>query len=584
MAGIALKYDSFLILGDFNIHVCCDSKLLVKDFLNIIDSFNLTQWVSGPTHEKGHTLDLVLSHGLEVCITDISELRISDHLPVLCTLTLRCSMDKSNAPLRKKRALNVLTAPAFSAAFMDSGIMNSNCKNVEDLSAILHSTCTYILDSIAPFRTVHAKHSSEPWLNDYTRSLRRDYRRAERRWKKDRLHVSLQILRTRLSAHQEAVKTVKTQFVSNVVSANSHRPQVLFNILNRFFSLCDNPGVTSSPSMCDDFLAFFNNKILSIRALVSFSAVSVQSPPPVCSAVLEQFVPVSLKDLTAIVSGLRSSHCPSDSLPPSLLKNTFNIVGPFILKLINTSLATGCIPLCFKQAVVQPLLKKQNLDPTVLSNYRPISKLPFLSKVLEKVVYLQLQAHLDSNMISEKIQSGFKSLHSTETALLRIFNDILLTMDSGSPAALLLLDLSAAFDTVDHNILLSRLESHAGLKGSALQWFRSYLTERFFYVNMGPHNSELAPLKYGVPQGSILGPALFALYLLPLGSIFSRYSISFHCFADDLQIYLPLKSGSDQPQLLLRCLDDVKQWLSLNFLQLNENKTEVVIFGNFNHI
>uniref|UniRef100_A0A669BFN4 Reverse transcriptase domain-containing protein n=1 Tax=Oreochromis niloticus TaxID=8128 RepID=A0A669BFN4_ORENI len=224
------------------------------------------------------------------------------------------------------------------------------------------------------------------------------------------------------------------------------------------------------------------------------------------------------------------------------------------------------------------------LDPTVLSNYRPISKLPFLSKVLEKVVYLQLQAHLDFKMISEKFQSGFKSLHSTETALLRIFNDILLTLDSGSPAALLLLDLSAAFDTVDHDILLSRLEFHAGLKGSALQWFRSYLSERSFHVNMGPHNSKIAPLKYGVPQCSILGPALFALYLLPLGSIFSRYSISFHCFADDLQIYLPLKAGSDHPQLLLRCLDDVKQWLSLNFLKLNENKTEVVIFGNFNHI
>uniref|UniRef100_A0A669EEK3 Reverse transcriptase domain-containing protein n=1 Tax=Oreochromis niloticus TaxID=8128 RepID=A0A669EEK3_ORENI len=185
-------------------------------------------------------------------------------------------------------------------------------------------------------------------------------------------------------------------------------------------------------------------------------------------------------------------------------------------------------------------------------------------------------------MISEKFQSGFKSLHSTETALLRIFNDILLTLDSGSPAALLLLDLSAAFDTVDHDILLSRLEFHAGLKGSALQWFRSYLSERSFHVYICPHNSKIAPLKYDVPQGSILGPALFALYLLPLGSIFSRYSISFHCFADDLQIYLPVKAGSDHPQLLLR--DDVKQWLSLNFLKLNENKTEVVIFGNFNHI
>lgn len=270
----------------------------------------------------------------------------------------------------------------------------------------------------------------------------------------------------------------------------------------------------------------------------------------------------------------------SDCLAPSLLKNTFNTVGPFILRLINMSLATGCVPSCFKQAIAQPLLKKHNLDPTVLSNYRPISKLPFLSKVLEKVVYLELQAHLDFNKISEKFQSGFKSLHSTETALLWVFNDSLSTLDSGSPAAILLLDLSAAFDTVDHDILLSRLEFHAGLKGSALQWFQSYLSGRSFYVNMGPHSSKISPLNYGVPQGSILGPALFALYLLPLGSIFSGY-ISFHCFGDDLQIYLPLKAGSDCPQLLLRCLDDMKQWMSLNILKRNKNKTEVVIFGNF---
>lgn len=131
-----------------------------------------------------------------------------------------------------------------------------------------------------------------------------------------------------------------------------------------------------------------------------------------------------------------------------------------------------------------------------------------------------------------------KSLHSTETALLMVFNDIL---DSGSPAALLLLDLTAAFDVVDHDILLSQLESCAGLKGSALQWFWSHLSGRTFYVNMGHHSSKIAPLNYGAPQGSILGPALFALYMLALGSIFSQNNLSslFHYFADDLQIYLP---------------------------------------------
>lgn len=115
--------------------------------------------------------------------------------------------------------------------------------------------------------------------------------------------------------------------------------------------------------------------------------------------------------------GLRPSDCPLDSLPARLFKDVFDFVGPVVLNLINASLTSGCVPGVFKHAVVQPILTKHNLDPSVLSNYRPISKLPFLSKVLEKVVYAQLQLHLNSNDIMEKFQSGFKSCHSTETAL-----------------------------------------------------------------------------------------------------------------------------------------------------------------------
>ena len=115
------------------------------------------------------------------------------------------------------------------------------------------------------------------------------------------------------------------------------------------------------------------------------------------------------------------------------------------------------------------LSKKHNLDPSVLSNFRPISKLPFLSKVLEKVVLNQLQSHLDFNDILEKFQSGFKSCHSTETALLRVFNDLFLTADAGNSAVLVLLDLTAAFD-----ILLSRIESCVGVKGTVLKWLQSY--------------------------------------------------------------------------------------------------------------
>uniref|UniRef100_A0A3B1J046 Reverse transcriptase domain-containing protein n=1 Tax=Astyanax mexicanus TaxID=7994 RepID=A0A3B1J046_ASTMX len=169
---------------------------------------------------------------------------------------------------------------------------------------------------------------------------------------------------------------------------------------------------------------------------------------------------------------------------------------------------------------------------------------------------------------------------STESALLRVFNDIFVFTDSGDCAVLLLLDLTAAFDTVDHENLISRLEQWVGIGGIALKWFRSFLTDRTFCISLADSKSTSAPFLCGVPQGSILAPLLFSLYLLPLSSILRKHGISFHCYADDCQIYVPLKKKdkcSIEP--LLKCLEDIKAWLAGNFLKLNEDKTEVMVFG-----
>lgn len=145
---------------------------------------------------------------------------------------------------------------------------------------------------------------------------------------------------------------------------------------------------------------------------------------------------------------------------------------------------------------------------------------------------------------------------------------------------LLLLDLTAAFDTVDHNILISRLETCVGISGNALNWFKSYLLNRRFSVCMGDCTSASSLLSCGLPQGSVLAPLLFSFYMLPLGSILRKYSVSFHCYADDTQLYIPFKSNdSTAIERLLACLNEVKAWMSTNFLSLNESKTELILFG-----
>ncbi|KAI2668802.1 hypothetical protein H4Q32_005609 [Labeo rohita] len=188
-----------------------------------------------------------------------------------------------------------------------------------------------------------------------------------------------------------------------------------------------------------------------------------------------------LESVSKLILKSNSSSCHLDPAPTPLLKLCHSAISAPISHFINASLTSASLPLPLKTAAVTPVLKKPNLDPSVLSNYRPISNLPFISKLLESTVAAQLQSFLVDNNLFDPFQSGFRPLYSTETALVKVVNDLLLSSDSGSLSILLLLDLSSAFDTVSHDLLISRL-SDLGISGTALSWFSSYLSGRQFYI------------------------------------------------------------------------------------------------------
>ena len=276
---------------------------------------------------------------------------------------------------------------------------------------------------------------------------------------------------------------------------------------------------------------------------------------------------------------LRRNVFPRPRKDPKILE----ILLPIITAVVNNVLRLSYVPKDLKLAILKPRLKKPGANPSQMSNFRPVSNLQFVSKVLEKAVATQITRYLEEQQLMDPLQSAYRTGHSTETAMVHVKNEIDGILDEGDAALLVLLDLSAAFDTIDHEILLRRLEDSVGIRGDALQWIRSYLTERFQHVKIRETSSEKSPLTTGVPQGSVLGPLLFTLYVLPLKEIIQRHDIQRHHYADDTQLYTRIRIRDSNTEVahdvarMERCIEEVSAWMSQNKLKLNHTKTEVLV-------
>ena len=576
-----------VISGDFNIHF--DSATDSSTFRSFLNSYHLTQHVHFPTHKYGHILDYIITKSDSTIISSVDWTIpfISDHYTVHCAITVP-SHRRPPITTKLTRAFRSIDIESFSNDITASDLYSTTPTSLDTYLSLFNTTLISLVDKHAPLKSTKcSSKTSKPFITKDILKEKQKRSKLESIYRKTKFTSDLTKFKAQSRLVSKMITTSRRTYFRSMITQHKDKPRQLWSTLNTLLSRKSLPCLPNCASLSDiasSFLLFFDGKISKLCSNFSTATPLVNtlhsepsSPPPILSTLS----PATHEEVLHAIMSASNATCALDIIPTFLLKACIQALLPPITELINLCLDSGSFPRLYKHALVTPLLKKYNLPTDDLSSYRPISNLNFISKILERIIHSRLTSHLDSFPSITPFQSAYRHYHSTETALLRIQNDLLLSINEQKVSALVLLDLSAAFDTIDHTILLNRLSSFYGISGSALDMLSSYLNNRTQSVSINGTTTPPSPTITGVPQGSVLGPLLFTLYTSPLSQIFSSSPVSFHLYADDTQLYISFSASDAHSNLsmLSSTLETVHFWLTFNRLTVNPSKTEFLIIG-----
>ena len=574
-----------VILGDFNVHVNKPNKWDPKRFLSTLSTYGYRQYIFGPTHKAGNTLDLVITRCDDDIIQDshIHPLWYSDHHIVMCTV--RCEKPQPLKVSQTSHDFRKLDQRKFCDLLEDRfREIPKDCDDPDKLCDMFESITSSILDELCPTTTKERIVKARlPWYNDNIHQERRVRRQLERKWRKTRDEDDYSALLVQKDRVNKLIVEAKQGFFTDkFLSSNTKE---MFKTLNGLLNTSAKtlPIANSDVDLANNFLAFFVEKVENIRSKIT-ADTGYEQETGECDTAMPCFKQLSNSDVAKIIGNLSSKSCSLDTLPSWLIKQNLECLLPIISRIVNSSLLSGVFPETLKHSIITPIIKKVTMYPNTLKSYRPVANIKFMAKIIEKAASSQVIQHVNDHNLGEMFQSAYKTHHSTETALLQVKNNILQSLDDNKVVLLVLLDLSAAFDTIDHGILIDRLKTRFGINGTALQWFKTYLKDRSTRVMINNVMSLQHVLNYSVPQGSIVGPQGFIMYTHPVGDIIRAHNICFHTYADDTQLFCdfnPKIQGDCERALgvLTFCVSEINTWMCQNMLQLNQEKTEFIVIA-----
>ena len=596
LADISTISHDILLCGDVNfdlLKICTDP--VAADFYDSLSSVSMIPTITKPTRltdNSASLIDNIFLPNIRDAHAGILTFDISDHFPVFVFYGGLQNFSKNKTERAKYRLINDSTLANFKnklSALSFNEIINSEDPNdaFNKFDAIFSEE--YELSFPIRSRKITNKDKSKPWISGNLLNLVRRKQNLYYLLKQGRLttesynrfknHVTSQIRIAKKNYFNGLLNSVKTNVkktwyvINNLLTAGSSKGRSsIKNLIYNGEAVCNDKEIAS----------VFNNHFSSVGEKISNSFSNIRPSSATGHQTSSMFFrQVTNVEVSKVIFSLKNKACGLYACPAKVIKYVEEIVSPVLTSIVNSSLVNGRFPDKLKIARVVPVYKGGSSD--LVDNFRPISILPLLSKIYEKLVKIQLLSFLSKYKILSDSQYGFREGFSTTHAILDHLQFIYDGLDNNFTVLSFYLDFSKAFDSVDHNVLLRKLEI-CGIRGRVNDWFRSYLTGRSQYVSINGINSNLSAISFGVPQGSILGPILFLIYINDFPKISTFFK--FNLFADDSTLSCKIKSKDpnvivDKMNMELKIISD---WLNENKILINSDKSKYILFNRHKNL
>lgn len=594
LSTLSKERKRIVLMGDYNINLLNSSVHKESErFLDVMLDNNLIPYITQPTrfdkNLNGSLIDNIFFSELSTeCVSGNIMNHFSDHLPNFLIIPLE--KNRINYKLRKQRRdYQNFDITEFRNDFKAVNFPRKvgSLKNPNDMYNLFHEGLTVLLDlhcSMKKMSKSELKKSQKPWVNDAILSKIRDKN----------------ILYTEFLQTSDTRKLEQSRVLRNEVNHSIRKNKVAYQ-KSRLYSLKNNAKKLwkemnsiigkKTDSNISSIMYHKNKKITDTKEIANYfnshySKVadnllkSIRDGEDPLKNLAPQaksffFTPTTSYEVLNIINSLdHKKAIDIYNFPISIIKQVSDLVSPLLSHIINSSVSNGIFPDKLKLAKVVPLYKSGS--KTEFANYRPISILPVFDKVFEKIVHKRIMEYLVEFKILNENQFGFQKKRSTSHGVLSLANTISSGLKRKNFCCTLFLDLAKAFDTVDHSILLGKL-GKLGFRGPIYDWFKSYLSNRYQSVNVNNHFSNPVLMKYGVPQGSVLGPLLFLIFINDIATASKKFSYTL--FADDTCITAEHKSIQELELLVNTELIKIEQWLVNNRLSLNIGKSCFLLFS-----